>query len=486
MDNIIDDYFQIDFVGVSISFEFFCSIMLFLKINSSGQPKVQNNMSIKNHLILLCMSLFLFQGIPSLLSLEVHDSLFPVEHHQLQNGLHVILSEDYSVPVVSVVVAYNVGSIHEEPGKSGIAYLIENLMFQGSENVGPLQHINFIHRMGGNLNAVTTEDQTLFYQKVPSNQLAPVLWLESDRMKSLKISPSKVKKAKDALIQEIHQRKNKDPFLESSLYFDRLLYPHFIYHHPIFGDESSIREITFEDVQKFHSTYYAPNNAFLCIVGHINKKKSMELVKKYFGTIPKGKEIPSLSLRNFSLEEQIIRTVENPLASSPGFYLGYRLPSPYSNYYYPLKVIEYILLKGHSSRLYERLMKKEHIATHLQGGIEKKKNLATFKIFVLNNNQITMKMSRKAIFSEINKLKSAVISETELRKAKNLLRRNYIYQYSSTLDKAIFLSEKFLEKKSLNLQTELEKYLSVTPIEITRIMNKYFGEYYFLLNVEIK
>ncbi|MBS3818114.1 insulinase family protein [bacterium] len=443
-------------------------------------------MSIKNLLIPFNLVFFILAGLSSPLSSQDQGSLFPVEHHELQNGLQVILSEDYSVPVVSVVIAYQVGSIHEKPGKSGIAYLLENLMFQGSENVGPMQHINFIHRMGGNLNAVTTEDQTLFYQKVPSNQLAPVLWLEADRMKSLKITSSKVKKAKTALIQEIQQRKNKDPYLESSLYFDRLLYPHFIYHHPIFGNESSIREITPGDVKEFYSSYYTPNNAVLCIVGHINKKKSMEMVKKYFGTIPKGKEIPSMALRNFSLEEQTTRTVENPLASSPGFYLGYRLPSPYSDYYYPLKIIEYILIKGDSSRLHERLIKKEHIATHLHGEIEKKKNLAAFKIFVLTNNQITRKMSRKAIFSEINKLKSTAISEDELRKAKNLLRRNYTYQYSSTLNKAIFLSEKFLERKKLNFQVELEKYLSVTPNQITRIMNKYFGPHYFLLNVNIK
>lgn len=443
-------------------------------------------MSIKNLLIPFSLVFFILAGLSSPLLSQDQESLFPVEHRELQNGLQVILSEDYSVPVVSVVIAYQVGSIHEKPGKAGIAYLLENLMFQGSENVGPMQHINFIHRMGGNLNAVTTEDQTLFYQKVPSNQLAPVLWLEADRMKSLKITSSKVKKAKTALIQEIQQRKNKDPYLENSLYFDRLLYPHFIYHHPIFGNESSIREITPGDVKEFYSSYYTPNNAVLCIVGHINKKKSMEMVKKYFGTIPKGKEIPSMALRNFSLEEQITRTVENPLASSPGFYLGYRLPSPYSDYYYPLKIIEYILLKGDSSRLHERLIKKEHIATNLHGGIEKKKNLAAFKIFVLTNNQITRKMSRKAIFSEINKLKSTAISEGELRKAKNLLRRNYTYQYSSTLNKAIFLSEKFSERKKLNFQAELEKYLSVTPNQITRIMNKYFGPHYFLLNVNIK
>jgi zinc protease len=112
----------------------------------------------------------------------------PIKQYKLENGLQVILSEDYSLPVVSVAVAYNVGSINEEPGKTGLAYLLENLMFQGSQNVSRMQHMSFIRRTGGDLNATTTEDKTIFQQTVPSHQLALVLWLESDRMNSLEIT----------------------------------------------------------------------------------------------------------------------------------------------------------------------------------------------------------------------------------------------------------------------------------------------------------
>lgn len=422
-----------------------------------------------------------------LFSFQENTPSFPVTHYQLKNGLHVILSEDYSLPVVSVVVAYQVGSINESPGKSGLAYLLENLMFQGSENIGPMHHIKFINRMGGELNALTTQEKTLFYQKVPSNQLAPVLWLESERMRSLKITSSKVNQAKKSILEEIKYRTKNNPYLETSLYFDQIIFPHFIYYHPIFGLESDVREITLEDVKEFYSTYYIPNNAVLCIVGNINKIKCRKMVERYFAQIPPGEDIPSLSLHNFSLEEQITETVVNPMAPSPAFYLGYRLPSPYSDYFYPLKLIQYLLVEGNTSRLYKRLIEKEHIATNLEGNIKKKKNLAVFEIFVLTNNEITKEMCRKAVFSEINKLKYNVISEKELQKIKNMFRRDYVNQYSTTTDKAIFLTEKFLERKNLsNLQNELNKFLSVSAEQIQRIINKYFDQHYFMLNVKIK
>ncbi|GAF70119.1 unnamed protein product, partial [marine sediment metagenome] len=179
----------------------------------------------KNKLLILGLYLFLFLGNFPAHGQDKQRLSFPIKQYKLENGLQVILSEDYSLPVVSVAVAYNVGSINEPPGKTGLAYLLENLMFQGSQNVGRMQHISFIRRTGGDLNATTTEDKTIFQQTVPSHQLALVLWLESDRMKSLEITAANVKQAKETLIEEIQQRKATEPYLESFLTFDRLLYP---------------------------------------------------------------------------------------------------------------------------------------------------------------------------------------------------------------------------------------------------------------------
>jgi len=152
-----------------------------------------------------------------------------------------------------------------------------------------------------------------------------------------------------------------------------------------------------------------------------------------------------------------------------------------------MKIIEYILLRGKTSRLNNRLIKKDGTALYISGGIEKKKNLARLKIFVVNNNEIMAGRSKRAIFSEINKLRSRQISAQELTKAKNMFKMDYINQYTTSLGKALLLAETFLSKKSLDdLSTELDKYLAVTPYSIIRATNKYLIKGRIILDIKIR
>lgn len=411
---------------------------------------------------------------------------FPLAFTQyvLKNGLNIILTEDNSLPLASVVVAYNVGSINEPSGKAGLAYLMENLMFLGSTNVSPMQHISMINMVGGTLNATTTEDKTVFFQTVPSNQLSRVLWLESDRMKYLKVTEANVEQAKRAVIEEIHFRRSSEPYLESFWRFDQLLYPNYAYSHPVIGNETDLMNLTVGDVKQFYSTYYIPNNAVISIVGNIEKKKTLEEIQKYFSTIPEGKKIAPSPNPKLMEKKAITETLIDSQVPSPGFHLGYKLASPYSVDFYPLKIIEYILIQGKTSRLHNKLIKKERIARHLSGGIEIRKDQARFKLFVLNNNVTLLQRSKRAVFSEIKRLKSRHISKEELQKAKNMFEMDYISQYSTTLDRALFLAEIFLSTKSLNESpAELGKYLQVTPIEIVLVLNRYFGQNNISLNI---
>jgi zinc protease len=440
----------------------------------------------KNFIFLILASLLLFWQHS--FSIQQYDrSPFPVTQFALKNGLQVILSEDYSLPIVSVVMAYKVGSIHEQPGKTGLARLLENLMFQGSRNIGQMQHISFIQKIGGVLNAATTADKTIFYQTVPSNQLALVLWLESDRMNSLSINAANVEKIKSSLIEELQIRKDTDPYLQSSWDFDKLLFPNFTYSHPALGTIADIREITAKDVRDFYSSYYTPSNAVLSIVGQIDKSKVRQLLEKYFSTIPIGNDPPSPSVENLPKIEETIQTIINPLAPSPAYHLGYQIAPRYSDDYYPLAVIEYILLRGETSRLHRRLIAKDRTAIHLSGGIERKVRHSAFKIFVRINNEIMRERSQKALFSEINKLKSTMISEQELNKSKNMLKMDYLMQHGTVLDKAIFLAEKTLEvDEQAEWSDELDRYLSVTGYDILRTLNKYFNDGRILLDIKIR
>jgi zinc protease len=272
------------------------------------------------------------------------------------------------------------------------------------------------------------------------------------------------------------------------LLFDQLLYPETPpYIHPVIGQEADMRNITLEDVKKFYSDFYIPNNAVLSIAGNIDKNKAISEVRKYFETIPKGKEPPLIPLPEASKKTPITVAITDPLAPSPGFYLGFEIAPPSSREFYAMKIIEYILLHGKTSRLYNRLIKKNGTARYFNGNIETKKNLARLKIFVINNNELMAGRSKRAIFSEINKLRSRQISKEELRKAKNMFKMDYINQYSTSLGKALFLAETFLSKKSLDtLSTDLDKYLAVTPFSIIRVTNKYLIEGRIILDIKIR
>jgi predicted Zn-dependent peptidase len=428
----------------------------------------------KGYFISLFVLLF---GLSSWAGQQAEEFPFPIKQITLKNGLRVILSEDYSMPIVSVVVAYNVGSINEEPGKTGLAHLLENLMFQGSRNVGQMQHYSFIQKIGGTLNAITTFEKTLFYQTVPSNQLALVLWLESDRMKTLNINPSSVENIKKQLIVDIQLQKESNPYLENAWKFDQLLFPHFAYSHPVLGSIEDIDKITTKDVQEFFATYYAPNNAVLTIVGHIEEQKVMELVRRYFSTIPKGAAPPPLDLEDLPKIDNTDLVIENREASNPGFYLGYQLAPRYSDDHYRLAITEYALLKGRTSRMFKRLFDKDKTAISLSGGIETRRGQSVLKMFVGANNEITNERNQRAVFSEINKIKSTYLTDEELDKTKNMFKVDYLKQFATVLDKAIFLTEELLDRGNLTeWLDELDKYLAITQYNVSRAANIYFKE----------
>jgi len=425
----------------------------------------------------------------SLLSQAPNKYAFPFSQYKLKNGLQVILSEDNSLPVVSVAVAYRVGSLHELPGKSGLAYLMENMMFSGSADVPPQQHFNNINRVGGRLNASTTEDMSIFYQTVPSNQLALVLWMESDRMRFLEITEDSLEETRKDLLDVMRQRRSADPYLENQFSFDQLLYLDFPYSHPLLGSEDDLRNLTLDDVINFYAAYYVPNNAVLCITGNFNKMKTGELIARYFETIPRGKDPSFVPAPYKYTKKQVIKTEEDSLALAPAFYMGFRLSLFAPNDVYSLTILDYILMRGRSSRLMRRLLGPDNkIALRLGGGIEKRRDRLAYKIFVVAIKPYWIDQCQNAVFSELDKLKTAFPSDVELDKAKNMFRRDYLGRIATTLDKAIFLCEEYFSLRNLDdLPLELEKTMRVTNVDVVTVAHRYFTiDNSVILNVKTK
>jgi predicted Zn-dependent peptidase len=400
---------------------------------------------------------------------------FAFQEYRLRNGLHVVLSEDDRLPLVTVAVGYGAGTLRESQGQEGLAYLLENLMFQGSENVSPLQHLAFVQKVGGELNATTSHDKTLFYETLPANQLTLALWLESDRMKSLVITPASIGRMRDELIQEHQGRVSSDPYLMSFFEFDRLLFPDFLYGHPLIGSGPGMAAIAMSDVLEFHRTYYVPNNAVLCVVGNIDIPRTRELVAKYFDSIAPGPYVPSPPRPEFRREnDAVVRHVRVP-SGSAGFHMGFRFFPLQPGDAECLRILDYILLEGETSRLRDRLLRRDLSAHYLTGALDERLSVSTLKIFCLATNAVMIARAEKAILSEIDRLKTNAVSQDDLTRARLRFKRDYLNRLSTNLGKARFLVDSVFAGKSLDsLDADLANVLRVNPQRLAAFASKYF------------
>lgn len=398
---------------------------------------------------------------------------FLFQEYRLRNGLRVILSEDARLPLVTVAVGYGAGTLREKPGQEGLAYLMENLMFQGSDNVSPLQHIAFIQKVGGELNATTTADKALFYETLPSNQLALALWLESDRMKSLVITPAAIGRTREELLREHGERVAADPYLETFSEFDTLLVPDQLYGHPVIGPR--MKDLLEGDVVEFHRTYYVPNNAVLCIVGNIDPGRTRDLVAKYFDSIPPGLDIPFPPQPVFRRENDVVERHIRIPSGSAGFHMGFRFFPLQAGDAYCLRILEYVLLEGETSRLKARLLRRDLTARYLTGTLDERPSIATIKLFCLATNAVMVARSEKAILAEIEKLRSNAVSPEELDRARLRFKMDYFDRLSTNLGKARFLVDAHFAGKRLDeLGGELAAVINIGPQALAAFSARYF------------
>jgi len=402
---------------------------------------------------------------------------FPLTQYRLRNGLTVAISEDDSLPLVSVVVAYKAGSIYEKPGKTGLATLLENLMFAGSTDVPPLQHISFINRVGGTLSAAGSEDRTVFYQTVPANNLALTLWLESDRMRFLEIDEARFSAAKNQLLDDVRSRRASEPYYEALAALNRMIDPDFAFGHPSSGLEEDIRGLTLEDARDFYAEHYAPNNAILCLTGNVQKAKARELVQRYFESLPRGRDTaPVLDPPPAPGRKGEAAEFVDPAAASPAFSLAFRLSPSVSPEYHTLVLLDYILLRGRSSRLSRRLLDPNRkIAYRLAGGIDRRRERSSYRIFV-QANPAQIGPCQAEIFDELARLRQNLLAPSDLNRFKALFEQEYHRRIGTAIERALYLVDLWLIQRDLDsAPTELSKFLAVTPANVVGLAARYFN-----------
>ncbi|PYR19591.1 MAG: insulinase family protein, partial [Acidobacteria bacterium] len=293
----------------------------------------------------------------------------PVVYKKLPNGLRVVISENHAAPVVVVEVMYRIGFRIEPRNRTGFAHLFEHMMFQGSEHVGKFEHVRIVNENGGTLNGSTRFDHTNYFEVMPSNALELAMWLEADRMRSLKITPETLKNQQDVVSEEVRVNVLNQPYAA----FEWLGLPqkantNWYNAHNFYGDLSDLQAANLDDVKTFFDTYYTPNNAALVVSGDTTPDEVMKLAEKHFGAIPQRALPPRPDIREPAQTAEKTFSESDKLARTPALAFGYHLPDRMTKDFFALSLLDPLLVSDESAKLYQSLIKENQVASDVSGG----------------------------------------------------------------------------------------------------------------------
>ncbi len=402
----------------------------------------------------------------------------PFESYRLDNGLHVILAPDPASTAVAVNLWYDVGSRHERRGRSGFGHLFEHLMFQGSENVERGQHMQLVERAGGGLNASITEDRTNYFQTLPPDRYNLGLWLESDRMRSLRITEENMRREVEVVKEERRLRVDNQPYGTSQL--QALYYaPYdanscFAYGHSVIGSMEDLDAAELGDVQDFFDLYYAPNNATLTVVGAFDPAEARGLIQSYFGPIPRAEDPPAVDCREPFSGLPSRETVRDANARLPAFWASYGGVSAGHEDSYALSMLAGIIGQGESSRLHQRLVQREQAAvgTGMFGVFRRGPGLLVVQ--AVANQGVSTDRLGQLVDEELERIRREGVTAEELEKAKNRYRATAVMGRQSVMGRAEALQwhNHFLGDPGA-IRTEMDRYMAVTQDDIRRVAERY-------------
>ena len=398
----------------------------------------------------------------------------PIEQFTLENGLRVVLSRDTAVPVVSVVVYYDVGSRNERIGRTGFAHLFEHMMFQGSENVPKAAHFQYIFNAGGTMNGTTSTERTNYFETLPANQLPLALWLESDRMRSLKVTQENLDNQRQAVQEEKRLRYDNQPYINAFLLINELIFKNPANAHSTIGSMEDLDAATIDDIRDFFRIYYAPNNAVLTVIGDFDIAVAHSLIEKYFGGIPRQPPPPAADVSEPEEVGKSHEAYQDKLAPAPAFILGWKIPPRRTPDHYALALAGDLLFSGESSRLYQQLVKGDESLVSIQGEVDDRRGPSALYVFALPKPGEDIPEIREEIFAEIKRLATAGPSDDEMEKLRNTLSNDAVRGRQSTLYRAQRIAEFTLYDGDPTLfDHELDNYLKVTAEEIRSVTARY-------------
>jgi zinc protease len=402
----------------------------------------------------------------------------PFEQYTLPNGLSVILSVDRSTPTVAVQVWYHVGSKNEQPGRTGFAHLFEHVMFTGSGHVPYGMHDNLTEGIGGSNNGTTNNDRTNYFQTVPSNYLETALWLESDRMGFLldALDIEKLDAQRDIVKNERRQGVDNQPYGRAREILSEHTYPKgHPYSWSVIGSMEDLSAASEEDVKDFFRLYYAPNNAYLGIVGDFDPAQARSWVEKYFGGIPRGRPVPRPKVEPVKVEAER-RLVYEDRVPLPRLYVVWPTVGLKHDDVYPLQVLGSVLSGPRTARLTRQLVFETQVAASVNAGQNPSEDAGEFMVIVNPRPGSSLTDLEAAADAIIARLKAEGPTPDEIRAATAGLELAFLRGLESNLGKANqLLNGAGYQGDPGYFRTAYEKTRSVTSEDVKRVANTYLG-----------
>ena len=397
--------------------------------------------------------------------------------YDLDNGLHVILHQDNTAPVITTAVSYHVGSKDEEEGRTGFAHFFEHLLFEGTKNIEGGQWFKIVEANGGSNNAYTSDDQTYYYEVFPSNKLELSLWMESERMLHPIIRQEDRINLQEGVVKEEKNFRLRNAPYGALLYAVRSnLYRKHPYGRLTIGLDKDLAAANIDDFKKFNARYHKPNNATLVVAGDIDIDQTKEMIEKYFADIPSSDDV----VRNLPKEDPINETIRStwydPNIQVPALLVGYITPKMNTREARVLSLLSTYLSDGKSSVLYKRMVDDNKIALAVQTVNLAQEDYGTYLMLALPLGEITLEKLLSEIDEEIEKIKNELITDRDLEKLQNSLETQFVNRNASIEGIANSLSDYYTFYGDTGLiNSELDIYRSITKEEIRDVAKKYLN-----------
>ena len=401
------------------------------------------------------------------------------DEYTLPNGLHVILHQDNTAPVVTTGVMYHVGSKDEQVGKTGFAHFFEHLLFEGTANIKKGEWFKIVSSHGGSNNANTTTDRTYYYETFPSNNLELGLWMESDRLRQPVINQDGVNTQKEVVKEEKRSRLDNQPYGRFS--YGEAVNPHIFkksgYRWSVIGSFEDLSNAKLDDFKHFSQTYYVPNNAVLVVAGDFRTDEAKKLIEKYFGVIPRGKEVVKTVIKEEPITKEIRATEYDSNIQIPLLAINYRTSDNKSKDAYALEMLSSYLTGGKSSVLYKKYVDVKKEALQIFAFNRQMEDYGIYTIGILPQGEVSLDKLENEIQQDIEKVQTDLISEEDYQKILNGIENNFVASKSGVQNLAHALADAYMLGGDTNkINNELKIYQSVSREDIRNVAKKYLNK----------